>query len=65
MPPSGIDFPPRRGALMSWNGSCLDYFRRTRVGSGTGAAAKARRCAVSGEIVLPSLGILFGFLALG
>lgn len=50
---------------MPWNGSCLDYFRRPRVGSGTGAAAKARCCAVSGEIVLPSLGTLFWFLALG
>lgn len=36
---------------MPRNGSCLDYFRRPRVGSGTGAAAKARCCAVSREIL--------------
>lgn len=45
---------------MPWNGSCLDYFRRPRVGSGTGAAAKSR-----GNSVLLCLGILFGSGALG
>ena len=40
---------------MPWNGSCLDYFHRPRVGSGTELAAKSR------EIVWPCLGISFGF----
>lgn len=42
---------------MPWNGSRLDYFRRPRVGSGTGAAAKSRA-----NSVLPCLGIVFGSL---
>lgn len=41
---------------MPWNGSCLDYFHRPRVGSGTEAAAKSR-----GNSVWPCLVISFGF----
>lgn len=47
---------------MPWNGSCLDYFRRPRVGSGTGAAAKSSvPWGVRGNSALPCLGIFFGF----
>lgn len=64
-PPSGIDFPFQKGAPISWNGSCLYYFRRPRVGSGTGEAEKSLVLGcIRGNSVLLCLSILLGVLVL-